>query len=215
MAVDAAAISVLKKGLQLTTDNCPPLLHIQVILRNRQTDCQARNDIALNLLDQYRIRRVILAGAWAQYVDGDKELKPGRQHAAAKDNLAVFQWALQQTISQLRTMHIDALIVGPVPEIGWNVPSVLAAAEWRKKPLPKGPSLNDYLRSQHNIISVLRELEDSDVHVVFPHELLCESSCLVRLNGDVLYSDTEHLSIKGAELLLPTFASKLSKPYNP
>jgi peptidoglycan/LPS O-acetylase OafA/YrhL len=216
MAVDTAAINVSKKGLQLTADNCPPLLRTHVILRNKETDCNARNDIALDLLHQHRIRRVILASAWSQYLGrGDKELKPVREPAAAKDNRAVFRWALEQTISKLRAMHIDVLIVGPVPKIGWDVPSMLAAAEWRKRPSPEGPSFENFLLTERDIISALRELEHSDVHVFYPHELLCNSICRVKQHGEVLYSDTEHLSIKGAELLIPAFVSNLSRPSGP
>jgi hypothetical protein len=47
--------------------------------------------------------------------------------------------AIKQTLDRLRTDSIDVVIVGPVPEIGWNVPSVLAAKEWRKQPMPEGP----------------------------------------------------------------------------
>jgi hypothetical protein len=113
-------------------------------------------------------------------------------------------------LDRLRTDGIDVVIVGPVPEIGWNVPSVLAAKEWRKQPMPEGPSLADFMSSQRKIMPILRELEHDGVHIVYPHEALCTSTCSVQLNGQILYRDSEHLTTQGADLLRPMFVQQLS-----
>ena len=212
IAVDAAAYSVSKKALQLTADDCPPLLRTQVIVSNLVTDCEARNEAAFDLLQQHRIHLAILAGAWVQYVQGDyKVLRPNNEPDAGGDKVAPFRRALKQTISRLQTFGVDVMIVGPVPEIGWNVPSVLAAKEWRKQPIPEGPSLADFMNSQRKIMPILKELEHDGLYVVYPHELLCKSTCLVQLNGQVLYRDTEHLTTHGADLLRPVFVQQLSR----
>ena len=212
IAVDAAAYSVSKKGLQLTADDCPPLLRTQVIVSNVVSDCEARNEAAFDLLLQHRIRGAILAGAWAQYVEGDyKVLRPNNKPDAGGDKIAPFQRAMKQTMDRLRTAGIDVVIVGPVPYIGWNVPTVLAAKEWRKQAMPEGPSLADFMSSQRKIMPILRDLEHDGVYVVYPHKLLCESTCLVQLNGQILYSDTEHLTTQGADLLRPMLAQQLSR----
>jgi peptidoglycan/LPS O-acetylase OafA/YrhL len=211
-AVDAAASSVSKKGLQLTSDDCPPLLRTQVIVGNVVSDCEARNEAAFDLLLRHRIRKAILAGAWVQYVEGDyKALRPNNEPDADGDKVAAFTRAIKQTLDRLRTAGIDVVIVGPVPEIGWNVPSVLAAKEWRKQPMPEGPSLADFMSSQRKILPILRELEHDAVPIVYPHEVLCRSSCLVQLNGQILYRDSEHLTTQGADLLRPMFVQQLSK----
>ena len=212
IAVDAAAYSVSKKGLQLTADDCPPLLRTQVVISNLVTDCEARNEAAFDLLQQHRIHLAILAGAWVQYVQGDyKVLRPNNEPDAGGDKVAPFRRALKQTISRLQTFGVDVMIVGPVPEIGWNVPSVLAAKEWRKQPMPEGPSLADFMNSQRKIMPILKELEHDALYVVYPHELLCKSTCLVQLNGQILYRDTEHLTTHGADLLRPVFVQQLSR----
>jgi hypothetical protein len=118
---------------------------------------------------------------------------------------------MKQTIDRLRTAGIDVVIIGPVPEIGWNVPSVLAAKEWRKQAMPEGPSLADFMSSQHKIISILRQLEHEAIYVIYPHELLCKSTCLVQRNDQILYRDTEHLTTQGADLLRPILVQQLSR----
>jgi peptidoglycan/LPS O-acetylase OafA/YrhL len=212
IAVDTAAYSVSKKGLQLTADDCPPLLNTQIIISNVVSDCEARNEAAFDLLLQHRIRRAILAGAWVQYVEGHyKVLRPNNEPEADGDKVATFRQAIKQTLDLLRTSGIDVVIVGPVPEIGWDVPSVLAAKEWRKQPMPEGPSLADFISSQRKIMPILRELEHDGVHIVYPHEVLCTSTCLVQLNGQILYRDSEHLTTQGADLLRPMFVEQLSR----
>ena len=135
-----------QKGLQLTSDNCIPLLQAQVFLNGVATDCGARNEAAFEILRRYRVRRVILAAAWVQYLgDFDKVLGLSDALDAPAGSIATFQLALKQTIDLLRAAGIEVMIVGPVPDIGWNVPSVLAATEWRRRPLPNGPSIGDHL----------------------------------------------------------------------
>lgn len=210
LAVGAAASSVGRNGLQLTADDCPPLLRTQVRIRHVATDCEARNEAVLALLRQHRIRRVILAGAWVQYLDDYKTLRLTNEPTAKDDAVGLFRRALKETIDQLRAAGMDVVIVGPVPDIGWNVPFVLAAAERRKAPLPEGPSLGAFLTSQHRVIPILKELEGDGVHVIYPHDVLCRPTCIVQLNGQAIYSDREHLTTVGAELLQPMLARQLS-----
>ena len=212
MAIDGAARDLGKKGLQLTSDDCLPFLRTRVILNHEATNCEARNEASFELMRQLGIRRAILVGAWVQYVGhSNKVLQPSGESATAEDNVAAFRQGFRQTIDILRAAGIDVVVVGPVPEIGWNVPSTLATMAWRKKPLPDGPSLDDFMRSQRKIMPLLKELERDHVNVMYPHERLCAATCLIRLNGEVLYSDGEHLSTRGADLLRPMFVSQLRR----
>ncbi len=67
------------------------------------------------------------------------------------------------------------------------------------------------MNSQRKIMPVLKELERDHVNMIYPHERLCAATCLIQLNGEVLYSDDEHLSTHGADLLRPMFASQLAR----
>jgi peptidoglycan/LPS O-acetylase OafA/YrhL len=212
MAVDGAARDLGKKGLQLTSDDCLPFLRTRVILNRQATDCEARNEASFELMRQLGIHRVMLAGAWVQYAgDYNKVLQPSGVSTTAEDNVAAFRQGFRQTIDILRAAGIDVVVVGPVPQIGWNVPSRLATMTWRKKPLPDGPSLDDFMKSERKIMPLLKELERDHVNVMYPHERLCAVTCLIHLNGEVLYSDDEHLSTRGADLLRPMFISQLAR----
>jgi len=210
-AVGAAASSVGKKGLQLTSDDCPPLLHTQVRIELVPTDCEARNEAAFDLLRKHRIRQVILEAAWVQYLSDYKVLRSTSEPSVTGEPVASFRRALSDTVGQLRALGIDIVIVGPVPDIGWDVPSALATAEWHNAPPPEGPSLRDFLTSQAATVPILKALEKDGVHVVYPHEVLCQSTCNVQLGGQILYRDREHLTTVGAELLRPMLVQQLSR----
>jgi len=210
-AVGDAAKSANRKGVQLSTDNCPPLLHTAVISERRETDCEALNDAALALIRKLGVRRVILVGQWFQYAVGDESDIALRLHDASPDDpAAVFAASVERSVEELRRGGLEVTIVGPVPYIGWPVPSVLAAKTWRHRALPTGPDLTELLESQRGVYDLLARLQTHGASVLYPHERLCRSTCLVALNGDILYSDTEHLTTRGAALLEPMFAKELA-----
>lgn len=211
ITVGGAANSGGKTGLQLTTDDCPPLLKTRVRIGRQLNDCETRNEAAFALLQKHRIRQVILAGAWVQYIGDNKTVELSIEPNVTDDTVASFRRALKYTIGRLQALGIDAVIVGPVPDIGWNVPYVLAAAEKRKEVLPDGPPLGDFLASQREVIPILRELENDGFYVMYPHEVLCQSTCIVQLDGQLLYRDREHLTTVGAELLRPMLVEQLSR----
>ena len=75
-SLDAVGRDLLRKGLQLTSDDCLPVLGVDVVLNGAVTDCAARNEATFALLLQHHVRRVILASAWFQYLgDYNKVLR--------------------------------------------------------------------------------------------------------------------------------------------
>ena len=209
--VDAVGRELAMKGVQLTTDGCLPLLGVDVTSNGAATDCAARNEAALTLLLQNQVRQVILAGSWIQYL-GDYTMvirAPGWADAGLHST-ALLSRQLNQTINRLQASGIEVLILGPVPDIGWNVPSVLTASAWRGRALPDGPPFGDFMAHQRRVLAILREAEQGGAAILYPHEQLCRTTCIVRLDDQVLYSDNEHLSTAGANLLHPLFVRKLN-----
>jgi peptidoglycan/LPS O-acetylase OafA/YrhL len=211
-AVDAVGRDLLLKGLQLTSDDCLPVLGVDVVLNGAMTDCADRNEATFVLLTQHHVRQVILAGAWFQYLgDYNKVLRLLGGADASLHSTAVLSRQLNQTIRRLQGAGIEVVIVGPVPYIGWNVPSVLAGSASRGMTLPDGPRYGDFMAHQHHVLVILSEAEQDGADVMYPHERLCQLTCIVRLDGQVLYSDNEHLSTAGAKLLQPMFVRKLDR----
>jgi peptidoglycan/LPS O-acetylase OafA/YrhL len=205
-AIDAVGRDLSLKGLQLTSDDCLPVLGVDVVLDGAVTDCAARNEATFTLLRQHHVRQVNLAGAWFQYLgDYNKALRLLDGADASLHSTTVLSRQLNQTIRRLQDGGIEVVIVGPVPYIGWNVPSVLAASAWRGMAPPDGPRFADFVAHQHDVLAILRDAEQDGATIIYPHERLCQLTCIVRLDGQVLYSDDEHLTTAGANLLQPMF----------
>jgi peptidoglycan/LPS O-acetylase OafA/YrhL len=212
MAVGDAARSAGKKGLQFTADCCPPLLDTEVMSDRARSGCEERNELAFDLMRQLGIRRAILAGAWVQYTGVNERifLRMAKKPSDGENSAIVLGHALKHTVQHLRDAGVHVTIIGPVPEMGWSIPAMLAQRKRFSLPLPDGPSLQEFMRHQHDVIPLLNELERDGVEVIYPHEWLCTTSCKFELNGAILYSDTEHLTTRGADLLRPAFERVLS-----
>ena len=212
--VDSAARSAERKGLQLTIAACPPLLQTYVVVRHRQTKCSERNDAAVGLLQRFGIRHVIMEADWQWYADGEEigfdrtwpvELRSNEEIRLNGESPSIFQKALEATIARLRAGNIDVTVLGPIPKIGWNVPEVLAALEWRGSPLRSGPTLVEFMEQQKSVFPIMKALERDGVRVIYPHEYLCQINCLIASNDQILYRDGTHLTTRGAGYLRPMF----------
>jgi hypothetical protein len=116
-AVDAVGHDLLLEGLQLTSDDCLPVLGVDVVLNGAVTDCADRNEATFVLLT-HNVRLVILPGAWIQYLgDYNKVLRLLGGADASLPSTAALSRQLNQTIHRLQGAGIEVVIVGPVPHI--------------------------------------------------------------------------------------------------
>jgi peptidoglycan/LPS O-acetylase OafA/YrhL len=210
--VDTVGRDISLKGLQLTSDDCLPVLGVNVVLGGAVTDCAARNEATYVLLTEHRVRQVVMEGAWFQYLGTDgKSLRLSNGTDTGLQSSEVLSRQMTQTIRRLQRSGIAVTIVGPVPYIGWNVPSVLAARASRGILPREGPRFSDFAEHQRQTLAILREAEANGATIVYPHERLCQLTCLVRLDDQILYSDDEHLTTAGATILQPMFMGELGR----
>ncbi len=70
-----------------------------------------------------------------------------------------------------------------------------------------------YLERHSRVLSVLKGFEARDgFSVVYPHQLFCdEKSARCRTNSEnrIFYTDTDHLSREGAEIVINALAAQL------
>ena len=95
-----------------------------------------------------------------------------------------------------------------VPEVGWDVPSVLARARMFDRPITVQLELQDYLERQSFVHAVFARLQaEHDLRIVYPHEALCaEAVCSLTVAGRPLYYDTDHLSLVGTGVVTGLFS---------
>ena len=202
-----------RRGLFAGSPSCAPL---QGVDRYDAPQCRAFNDRVLStILAHKEITTVILMARWGKNAAGTAYGDEGNgfvpigddkgRAAKPSDNAAIFARGLYRTVSTLRAAGRHVLLIGPVPEIGWTVPQVLARLAQEHKDAQVAPPESAFYQREANVLPLFRTLAGEDgVSAVFPHYYLCtDGHCAVRKNGIPLYRDEHHLSPYGAKNLEP------------
>ena len=117
--------------------------------------------------------------------------------------------AYVDTIRALRHGHRRIYVVLPVPEQGWDVPKYLGRIAMRgDRQVDVPASLLSVYRSRHSdLMQAFNSLAD-DPSIVFVDSAIafCDlpnrSGCVSSISGEALYYDDNHLTNKGAAMLL-------------
>ncbi len=206
-----------QRGLYLTRGACAPVRDIDWPERG----CRAFNEAAFNEIIETGASLVYLSGKWADYAEGQTYPAAGARHFYIRDavsseqsvanNRAVFRRNLLATIESLTYRGIRVVLIGPAPEIGWDVPRNLARRNAFDAVLPALPRRDDFLVRQATVLSVLQEAAAMpNVQVLRPDAVLCADICAVEKDAKVLYFDDNHLSSHGVSLLTRELENSLA-----
>ncbi|MBT8078916.1 MAG: acyltransferase [Gammaproteobacteria bacterium] len=215
-------------GVLATRTACPPLLGIE---RPGRSSCNAFNGAVLRYLDDHPdIRTVLLAARWPLSTKGTRYKNEDgravslvdlhRPGAGKVDNVTAFETGLYRTISELSDRGLSIVLVGPVPEVGFDVPSsnYVARLTGRDTNERVAPAVDEYRQRTREVTSAFAEIgRQFALRVVAPSDILCGNiRCDVVLNGTPLYRDDNHLSVFGArhvsQVFDPAFAEMANKP---
>jgi hypothetical protein len=181
------------------------------------SDCLQFNDSVLSWLaeNDHEVQTVFLAARWALLAPGATihgEGNSGLPILAARDlrdsnlgdqsvsNLRLLRVGLDATVMRLRDAGLDVVILGNVPEIGWDVPKLLTLNAWRNDvSLPPTPTLWQVQQRNSRVDDTLREIASQYGATFIPlAPLLCQPMCILTENGRPVYVDGHHLSRHGA-----------------
>jgi peptidoglycan/LPS O-acetylase OafA/YrhL len=206
-----------RAGLVAGSGGCAPLLGVSRTT-SRSFPCEAFNDRVVDLIRRdAAIATVILVSRWSLTADGRRYLHEGgadtfvrdsqSQETGLAENGAVFRRGLERTLAALRDAGKRVVVVGPVPEVGFDVPTTLARTLWFERSFPIDPERGAFLARQQVVLDTLQDLQRrSDFVLIQPHQLLCDAArCRTGTGDHSLYVDDNHLSITGATLLRPLF----------
>ena len=196
----------------LWRSGCPPILG-RTYGGLRERECMDFMDRASRQISASRsVEQVILVARWARHVElrafdnGEGGVEEAYHLGvppldAAK--LAQFQAGLERMILRLRIAGKRVVIVGPVPEAGWNVPDYLWKSQRFGNAAPPTTSLLRFQNRHVRDLKMLSELAQyKNVVVVYPHHMLCQISmerCSTVAGFGPLYYDDDHLSRAGAQ----------------
>jgi hypothetical protein len=215
-ALGSAAAASGQSGLFAGENACPPLIGVT---RPQKPACQAISEAYFRLIvDAPSIRNVVLAarwGWWAERLPYKREggspitlalLEPPANGAAG--NHTALSAGLERTISGLLAAGKRVWLVGPIPEVGYDVPRYFhLRAIGFADGLEIAPTLAEFGQRQAFVLSLMGDLARRyPIGTIWPHERLCNDvGCEIARDGHLLYSDDDHLSVFGAHSIADLF----------
>jgi len=222
-AVNLSALHTGAAGLMAVRTGCPPLLSVD---RPGRESCARFNEAVLSRLEREPdIVTVVLAARWTLAANGDRYGNEAGDAVTLVDlqapprssggNAAVFRAGVERTVAAIEASGRRVVLVGQVPEIGYDVPASSFAASLRGKDVTAmiAPTVAEFEERSARVDDVLNDIRARhEVTVVEPAERLCRDGlCQVVADGVPLYRDDNHLSLRGcvlvAELFDPLLAS--------
>ncbi|WP_165354720.1 acyltransferase family protein [Tropicimonas sp. IMCC6043] len=213
-AVDLAATKAGLSGLFAGQSACLPLPGLRRLPENRAcTELNAAMMAFLTVHDD--IRLVVLSGRWTLSVEGTRfGEEPGEavrlaraESAGGEDNAGLVERALADTVVAIRATGREVLILGPVPEPGWDVPLRAAkSAMVFGRPLPAPVSRDAFIARAGRTEAMLDRVAATDPGITHIRlsPLFCGETCAATGPGGIpLYSDDDHLTVSAARRLLP------------
>jgi len=215
-AVHLKALEHGRSGLIAVRTACPPLVGID---RQGRTSCREFNAaIAERLADEPGIDAVILAARWTLAANGERykneegssvTLADAGDEGAGSGNAALFETGLDRTLDTLARAGKQVILVGQVPEVGFDVPTSNYAARLTGRDVTEmiAPTVEEFAERSATVAEVLdRSSRGRDIQRLEPSSLLCgESRCRVVIDGTPLYRDDNHLSLRGNVLIADLF----------
>ncbi len=219
-AVHYSASETPLAGYLFWRTGCPPLLGIDRTDHPHQECSTFSNKIILFLEDHPEIKTVILSSRWVISANGTrfkteegnpvKLVDSENPNGEGSSNQVLFETGLQRTVDKLVNMGIEVVLVAPVPEIGYHVPSAYFVAVRTGRDITSiiAPTLEEYQARNAVVISILSKLADQNnqVQIVDPAAILCDDNiCRVVSDNKPLYVDDDHLSTVGAQEVAEIF----------
>jgi peptidoglycan/LPS O-acetylase OafA/YrhL len=153
---------------------------------------------------------VVLHGRWSVLNRGRNEspnegLFPIYQRTfhGSEELDAYYLERIGYTVDKLLAAGKRVIFVGPVPEIGVDVPDLLARQAMWGENLSTTAKCGDFARRHGYLLDALNSLKKRDgVLVILPHErLLTGDDAKISFEGKPLYRDDDHLSEAGTNYL--------------
>jgi peptidoglycan/LPS O-acetylase OafA/YrhL len=204
---------------------CAPLLDYKLSLYQSKDCVETTLQAFKQIIKSPDIKYVVLAAQWANYTKGYREETGGVKNIAGlasdssatskmpSDNKAIFERTLLNTIQALKAAGKIIIVVKPVPDFKQNVIPAVSKQLMFATGTIRYPtrSLRDYNERNMEVLEIFGRLKD--VSVVETKNLFCsEIECVsVGPEGNILFSDTNHVTEFGAKLIAKEIMAHIIK----
>lgn len=230
----ALQIALEERGIgsyAVAYSGCVPLPDMFRVDKARSHRCMDFNDAALDYARSAAIDTLVLSARFTLYWDGHRYVNGegghepgGPQYIDIRDYLdmpgGLDDAGRRDRVLEAYVAHLSDLakefriiLVGPIPEAGWNVPNTLVKLAIRGSDAERmnlTTSAAEFDGRNGRISELFAELQASNLTVVSPRDTFCDTfvsgRCINDLEGEALYVDDDHLSFAGAALLAEPIA---------
>lgn len=216
--MDRAAKLVDRSGVFAGYSGCPPILGIQRI--STGPACSMFNEsVWYSLEGRTDIPLVILGARWSISVEGTRYrseagndvrlewIGGSEAHSGDFDNASIVEAGLNATVARILATERNVILLGPVPEIGRNVPNASARQVLLGWSHPASVTRQEFEARAGRTERILMRVADAHegVRYVSLSDLFCDAHrCrTTSAEGQPLYVDDDHISQTAALSLLP------------
>jgi peptidoglycan/LPS O-acetylase OafA/YrhL len=211
-AIGDAAVKAGVAGIRVWSPACPPLYGV---IQSVREDCLGFNDGVLARLRQHpEIDTVLLSARWAYWeldVDRTYDRNTGTGKPIHLDDPAIpgapgleggFVFGLRSLLDLLVAEGYAVVVIGTTPEFRFSVPeALLTELRWGIRQTFTDAAA--YAGRNARVRPLLEELgRRPGVRFVPIDDVLCPDACVVQIDGQPVYRDTDHLTAVGATTLL-------------
>jgi peptidoglycan/LPS O-acetylase OafA/YrhL len=229
-ALDRSDLMTSRSFYAFTGGWCAPLVNDFQLVGYATQDCvDTTREAFKRITESTTIDTVVLVAEWANYTQGRRDngygvaTTPGlcrdRDGSAlsVRDNAVVFRRSLQKTVDYLKSHGKRVLIVEPTPEFNVRVMDyVVKKAFFSRSPdlqaFAPRISLVEYDNRSGLAMEVLRSVTGAEYISTRP--LFCGLDGCSALDGagKILFSDTNHVTDRGADRIVAELSKLLSTP---
>nr|WP_298522028.1 acyltransferase family protein [uncultured Halomonas sp.] len=220
---------------QFVYTNCLPIAGYS---RSDRPECGRFNNAVLDtIVSNKNIKMVFMLGRYPLQFEGKSfnnqeggaeekhrvyavpiEGVKSKEYIYSEDRVEVVGELIQETVNTLVNNNVKVVLIYPVPEVGWDVPSLLA------KEKMYGIERERMLSTSHEVFKERTESSYQQLDMIQDHEnllrvkpelLLCDTQlpnrCITQIENKILYYDSNHLSRYGATMLIDHIFSEIKK----
>lgn len=221
-----------RAAYQFTKTGCPPARDLRRADQGDRDQCSSYSDKVMEKLHDATIETVIVAARYPIYAEqkrfDNKEggIEPGedfvvwpakREINALEERRDHVLQRYQETFKELLALSKKVVIVYPIPEVGFNVPKTLEKLYFKHgmKDFHITTSYDVFKERTKRVRNALDAIQNPNVFRIYPEKILCDTlikdRCVVHHGKDVYYWDYDHLTTKGADLVVGALADILQK----
>jgi hypothetical protein len=222
---------------ELSGSSCMPVPGVRNTALKRAEYCAIHNDLMLaHMLADPDLRVVVIFAYWNSYVESrDFDNRAGalvRDRLVAvpleaaddlpdADRIAALTAHFREALVRLTKAGKRVVILGPIPEPGFDLPDRLARDLWlgldpaQHTEYPE-PAFADYATAARTMLTGAAQ-DLPGVVILDPAPLFCTpgGACRVVRDGRPLYFDANHLSLAGSALVVPPLAEAVRTALGP